>query len=47
MHHTKVEKLAKRDTISAYYPNQDAVLEISATSKRSEGDGKRKPGSVE
>lgn len=46
MHHTKVEKWAKRDSIAASDPDQDAVLEMSATSKRSEEDGKRKPGSM-
>lgn len=40
MHHTKVEKLPKRGTVAASDPDQDAVLEISAATKRSEGDGK-------
>lgn len=35
MHHTKVDKLAKQASIAASDPEQDAVLEIPATSDRS------------
>lgn len=42
----KVDKLAKQASVAAPDPNQNAVLEIPATSNRSEGDGKRKSGSL-
>lgn len=46
MHHTKVDKLARQVSVAACDLKQDTVLHIPVTSNRSEGDGKRKSGSM-
>ena len=46
MHYMNIDKLAKQASVAASDPKQDAVREIPATSNRSEGDGKRKSGSM-